>query len=243
MVKTMKIKKQLTIYFKFVIGMCAILAVILACLFAVRDGYSHWSKRLLYFTQQSNIWIGVTSLVLAILYLIEKNKNKILIKEYMYTFKYIFTVSITITGIIFCTLLAPFADFDIWTSSSILTHIVVPVLSIIDFFIDDKEIVYKKKHIFLSLIPPLIYFVFAEILCILKVDFGRGDPYPYFFMDFYAEAGLFGYINSSPPQLGTMYWIIIIMILIISLGYLYYSLHSYTRKNRKQLNSKTKKAV
>ena len=239
----MKTRKKLSIYLKSIIGICAIIAVTLACLFAVRDGYSHWYKRLLYFTQQSNIWIGVSSLVLVFLSLIEKSKNKVLIKEYMYVLKYIFTVSITITGIIFCVLLAPFADFDIWTSSSILTHIVVPILSIIDFFVDDKEIVFKKKHILLSLIPPLIYFVFAEILCILKVDFGRGDPYPYFFMNFYSEAGLFGYINSSPPQLGTMYWIIIIMLLIIFLGYLYYAFHSHTRKKRKKLISKTKKAV
>ena len=104
--------------------------------------------------------------------------------------KYIFTVSITITGVIFCSILAPFADFDIWAFASILTHVVVPLLSIFDFFTNKYIVKTTKKSKWLTFIPPLVYFVITSILCIMKIDFGRGDPYPYFFMDYYSEVGL-----------------------------------------------------
>ena len=83
----------------------------------------------------------------------------------MYVCKYIFTVSITITGLIFCGLLAPFADYNVWVFSSVLTHVVVPVLSIADFFVDDYKIDFKRFHIFLTLIPPFAWFVQYLLRC------------------------------------------------------------------------------
>lgn len=225
-------RKIVSIVCNIVISVSAILGIFLACINATRDGYSSWYKRLLYFTQLSNIWIGVLSIVFLVIMVLEIVKNKIIIKDYLYILKYVFTVSITITGIIFCVLLAPFADFNVWTFSSILTHVVVPVVSIFDYFICDLKVKLTKKHIYYTLIPPLIYFVFASILCLMKVDFGRGDPYPYFFMNFYSEVGWFGYRNDGLPELGTFYWIIIIFLLILGLGKLYYKIHPATRKKK-----------
>ena len=160
-------KKKISICLKFTIAFSAFVGVILAMIFANRDGYTDWYRRLFYFTQQSNIWIGITCFIMAILAVFELNKNKQLIKKYLYILKFIFTVSITITGLIFCGLLAPFADFNVWSFSSILTHVVVPILSIVDFFLEDYSMVLTKNHVFASLIPPFIYFVFASILCFL----------------------------------------------------------------------------
>lgn len=205
------------------------MGVTLACVFAQRDGYSHWYKRLLYFTQQSNIWIGIVCFLMAILSIMELVNKKSLIKRYMYVLKFIFAVSITITGVIFCGLLAPFADYDVWHFSSVLTHVVVPVLAIIDYFVNYKQTPLKRSHIFLSLIPPSLYFIFAMTLSAFKVDFGRGDTFPYFFINFYSEVGLFGFTNEGElPQLGTAYWVMAILALILNLGYLYYRVHPTT---------------
>ena len=226
--------KAFPIALNFLIFILSTLGFLLACLFASRDGYSHWLTRLLYFTQQSNLWIGITSLIFAIM-LLKGNISAEHLKT-ISVFKYIFTVSITITGIVFCALLAPFADFDIWTFSSILTHIVVPLLSIIDFFTNKNIVKLDKKYIWYTLIPVLIYFVFASVLCVLKVDFGRGDPYPYFFMDYYSEVGLFGFINDTPPQIGSFYWFIFFFIFIYILSITYHKIHTYllNRKNKQK---------
>lgn len=199
------------------------LSVIVACYNAVEDGYSHWSRRLLYFTNQSNIWIGLTCLVAVILLLLKKENTASY--RTLIIIKYVFTVSITITCLIFCCLLAPFAEmenYNAWNMASIFAHVIVPVLSVIDFFTDDYQIFFTKKHAIFSVIPPLLYFIFCMFLSAFSIDFGRGEIYPYFFMNFNTEAGLFGFVGTTnPPQMGTIYWLVIILALILGISYLY----------------------
>lgn len=224
--------KHTPIIFNFLIFLFSATGFLLSCFFAQRDGYSHWLKRLLYFTQQSNLWIGITSLIFAIL-LIKKNTSTRDL-QIISILKYIFTISITITGVIFCTLLAPFADFEIWTFANLLTHIVVPVLSICDFFTNPNILRLQKKHIWLALVPPLVYFILTSILCMLKIDFGRGLAYPYFFMDFFSEAGFFGFIAEWPPQIGSFYWIVFFFIFIYLLSTAYFKIHTFLVNKREQ---------
>ena len=48
---------------------------------------------LLYFTIQSNMWIGLTSIFLFNIKLLEKYKKTSIIKKWMYVVKYVFTVN------------------------------------------------------------------------------------------------------------------------------------------------------
>jgi len=223
---TKKIRRtHITFIINILIFICAIAGFILACVFAKRDGYTHWATKFLYFTQLSNIWIGLTSLAAAIM-LVRPSKSASRIRA-LSTFKYIFTVSIAITGIVFSTLLAPFADFEVWTLASILSHVVVPILSIIDFFTNELLAPPAFKHTFYALIPPAAYFVYAGILGACNVDFGRGDPFPYFFMNFHSDVGLFGfgYQENGLPEFGTVYWLIFLLLFIYVLGWAFYKLH------------------
>lgn len=224
-------RKNLSIILNFLIAVTATFAVALALITAKENGYSHWTKRLLYFTQQSNVWIGVTCLIFGILLLIEKKKGKPM-HNWLYLFKYVFTVSITITGIIFCSLLAPFAEENIWYFSSVLTHVVVPFLSVVDFFLLEKMPL-KRWYTFISLIPPLCYFVLATVLSAMNVDFGKGETFPYFFMNINSAVGLFGFRTTDTyPELGTFYWILVITLLIYGLAWAYFRLHPAV-KNKK----------
>ncbi len=229
----LSIDKYLSIIFNLSIFLFSIIGFFLSCLYARRDGYSHWLTRLLYFTQQSNLWIGITSLVFAIMLI--KGNTSIKNLKIISIFKYMFTVSITVTCVVFCSFLAPFADFNVWTFASVLTHILVPFLSVIDFFTNKSIVKIDKKHVWYALFPVLIYFVFASILCILRVDFGRGDPYPYFFMDFYSEVGLFGFIAKWPPQIGSFYWLVFFFVLIYLLSNAYYKIQIYFLNKREKL--------
>lgn len=225
-------RKTFSIVLNLSIAFCATLGVLLALFTAVENGYSHWSKRLLYFTQLSNVWIALICFAFGTLLLVEKKKGKPMMKNWLYLLKYVFTVSITVTGLIFCTLLAPFSEENIWYFSSILTHVVVPVLAIVDFFLLENMPL-KKRHTFIALIPPLCYFVFATILSALNVDFGKGETFPYFFMNIYSEVGLFGFRTTDTyPELGTFYWIFVITLLIYGLAWAYYRLHPAVRKKK-----------
>ena len=216
-------KNKVSLSVKSFIALCSIISVVIACFHAVEDGYSHWVKRLLYFTNLSNIWIGLTCLIAVILLLLNKENAKSY--RVLIIIKYVFTVSITITCLVFCCLLAPFAEtenYNAWNLASVFAHVIVPILSVIDFFIDDYKIVFNKLHASFSVIPPLLYFLFSMILTAFNIDFGRGTTYPYFFMNFHTEAGLFGFVSTTnPPQMGTIYWLILILGLILGISFLY----------------------
>ena len=224
--------KYIPIIVNFLIFILAGLGFILSCYFSKADGYYHWLTRLLYFTQQSNLWIGITSLIFAIV-LLRENSSENTIKI-VSVFKYIFTVSITITCFIFCSVLAPFAgDYNAWTFYSVLTHVVVPILAIADLFTNKNIVKFDKKFVLYTILPPLIYFIFTSVLVMLKFDFGRGEPFPYFFMNYYSEVGLFGFVAKWPPQIGSFYWIVFLFGFIYLLSIAYYKLLCCI-KNRKQ---------
>ena len=233
--RILQLKKEGKLYpvaLNLAIAALAFFGVLLACLLATRDGYSTWTRRMLYFTQQSHLWIAAVSLVFALLLLRSDVSEQALRRVGL--FKYIFTVSITVTGIIFCGLLAPFADMPVWYLSNVITHVIVPILAVLDFFADAWIRPLHKRDALYALIPPAAWFLFASVLCALRVDFGKGEPYPYFFMDFYSEVGLFG-AKATPgerPMLGSFYWFALLLFLVCGLCFAYRVLHQKIWKLR-----------
>ena len=229
-------RKKVSCVLKWLVVACSLGGIVLAMFFAQRDGYNHWANRPMYFTTQSNIWVGITFLILAIVPFTKAKDNKKFMNR-LYIFKYIFTVSITITGLVFCCLLAPFADehsYDAWTLSSFLTHVFTPAFAIIDFFLDDYDIVFRKRDILYTTLPPFYYFIFASILGILGIDFGRGDPFPYFFLNYRSPAGFFGFSDQPPYIVGSFYWILLMLLLVLGFGLLYARLHPTSIRIRKE---------
>ena len=181
-------------------------------------GYSHWSKRFLYFTAQSNLWIGGIMLLFLLYFFLDATPPKAL-----YLCKYIFTVSITMTGLIFCGLLGPFGDpsYHLWAFSGWLTHIFSPAFAIADLFLDEGQILIRGGQVWLCVLPPLVYALFTILLEELGTDFGRGLPYPYFFMYYRSPVGLFGFANQIPFFAGTFYWLILFFLLVMGIGFFY----------------------
>ena len=221
-------KNKISNYLKLAIFIASFSGVIWSFFSAEADGYSHWATRLLYFTAQSNIWIGLTVLILLIAPLIMTDMSP-RAKNTLYAVRYVFTVSITLTAFIFCAVLAPTAHkggYNAWTPASIITHMIVPTLAVVDFFLDTYRVKLSRSHVALSVVPPLIYLVFASILCILKVDFGRGDPFPYVFFNFYSPAGVFGFSSEMPYVIGSFYWMLFMLGIIIGVGAFYKKLYN-----------------
>jgi hypothetical protein len=82
----------------------------------------------------------------------------------------------------------------------------------------------------LVLIPPLLYVIFSSILFFLNVDFGRGDPFPYFFLNYSSPAGFFGTSDEMPYAVGSFYWLIVLSLLVFGLGALYRFLYKKMQK-------------
>ena len=153
-------RNQISFSLKFVTAAAALVGVVWSFFNATADGYSHWSKRLLYFTSLSNLWIALTFIALLVAARSKVWGENVRVKNFLYILKYIFTVSITLTGFIFCAVLAPGSSnvgYNAWTAASILTHVAVPILAIVDFFVDTYRVNLIKRHILLTTVPPLLY--------------------------------------------------------------------------------------
>lgn len=211
-------RKIASLVLKSLIALSVIVAVIVHVI--------AFPEALLYFTTQSNIWIGVTCIVGIVL--IARNRP---IKQWMYSVKLIFTVSITLTGVVYCTLLAPYMGDEAFTFSSTLLHVVVPLLAVADFFVYDYVADFKKWECVTVTIPPIYYLIFASIGYVLNWDFGYGDNYPYFFVNWGSPAGAFGF-SSESPYIGVFYYVLILSAFVIGVAALYMLLAKLIRRKR-----------
>ena len=217
-----EVMKKISFILKCLIVLSAFIGITLCFIFAKRDGYSHWATRLMYFTCQSNIWIALSVLSILLSPYVKFLQGE-KAKELLYILRYIFTVSIVVTGIVYCGLLAPFAykeNYNAWTLSNLITHVIVPSLSVADFIIDENRVSLRGEHVLFTAVPPLCYFVLAGILNLLNVDFGRGETYPYFFLNLKSEVGLFGAALEPEPALGTFYWILVLIAIVFGVALL-----------------------
>lgn len=217
----------LTIILRLCAILCSTTGIVICLINARFDGYSHWTKRLLYFTTQSNLWL-VAIKIISLLKIRKPNRT-------VYVADYVFTVNITLTGIIFTFLLAPFADasYHVWSVSSYLTHVLAPIFAVADFFFSVKNFRLNKKEIFYCLIPGLTYSLLTFMLTFVGLDFGRGENYPYFFYNYFSPAKLLGFSNIFPFYMGTFYWIVIICSLMLMFGWAYAKLSNLaTNKNK-----------
>lgn len=181
---------------------------------------------LMYFTIQSNILIALVSLIG--LYYLFFNKN---VPNWWYIIKFVSTISITLTGTVFCFVLAPTMGVFAWNKVNIFTHVVVPICAVLDFFVTCVESNIKMKDVIYTLIPPILYVIYAIVGYICNWQFSEGVNYPYFFLNWGSEAGAFGF-STSLPYMGCIWWILIIVILLIITGFIYLNLLNILKKHK-----------
>ena len=180
---------------------------------------------ILYFTTQSNIWIMLIALVM-VFYDIAKTT----IPKIVYVIKYIFTVSIMVTGIVYNLILAPqyaiyFGSFfKAYSMSVTILHVVVTLLAFISYVLFDEN-PFKRKFNLLGYTMPMLYFLFIIVLSIVSsndyiFDGMDGAPsrFPYFFLD-YINNGWFT-LTGNIAKLGTFYWFLISLVLVVAISQL-----------------------
>ena len=174
------IRKWMSIVLEVTVAVCAVAGVALSPCF-------------LYFTIQSNLWIAATLAAFAVWQIVKMFKPSAKdIPEAMWRLKFVFTVSITLTGGVFCAVLAPTTPGAFGDAASVLTHVVVPVCAIADLFVA-KHDAPDFGIVVWALVPLIYYLAFATIGFVLNWDFGNGRNYPYFFLNWTSPAGVFGF--------------------------------------------------
>lgn len=225
-------EKVVSLINKGIVVISVIMGVILSVLQRT-DAFMSGASTFLYFTIQSNIWIGLICLVFIIIEIINRIKHVNFYKRWMYIIKFIFTVSITLTGLVFCTVLAPTMKALAWNITNVLTHVIVPLFSIIDLFVDRSNFKYSHKHCLLSLIPPAYYLIFSLICYFADIKFAYGENFPYFFLNYSSPAGVFGFSNVMPYFMGSFYWIVLMLLLVLAFAYIYRFIDSKIKNSAK----------
>ena len=185
-----------------------------------------------FFTVQSNIFIIVMSLLFLVNDVMLLINKKSFVNQTLLLIKYVATVAITITFIVFFTLLAPLMGVDYLLSfNNFSLHAIVPILAIVDFILFDTDINLTYKNSLLATIAPISYVVFVYIGAIFKLRYGENLYYPYFFLDFEKNGFFF------EKGFGIIPWIIILLAGICGLGFLYCLI---IKLRQKSLSNETK---
>ena len=182
-----------------------------------------------FFTVQSNIFIIAMAFIFLINEIMLLLNKKSFVNQILLHIKYVATVAITITFLVFFTMLAPLMGADYLLSfNNFSLHAIVPILAIVDFILFDTDIKLTYKNCLLCTIPPICYVIFVYVGSIFKLQYSENLYYPYFFLDYESNGFLF------EKGFGIIPWIIILVIGICGLGYLY----CFIIKVRQKLQSK-----
>ena len=185
-----------------------------------------------FFTVQSNIFIMLIALLFLVNEVVQLISKKNLINQVLLHIKYVATIGITITFIVFFTMLAPLMGMDYLLSfKNFSLHAIVPILAIVDFFLFDTDIQLTYKSSLLAAIPPVCYVAFVYIGAFFKIQYAKDLYYPYFFLNIDTNGFFF-----EKGTMGVIPWIIILLAFIIGLGCFYCLLMKLRQKG---LNKKS----
>ena len=206
--------KRISIILKLIVIISAVTGTMISA-FAGRSTFMGGKTVLMYFTIQSNILIA---LICAWgVYLIARDRD---IRENWYTVKLVGTVSITLTGVVFVVLLAPVLGPEAWNLQNTLTHVIVPVAAVADYFVTASGAGLPVKNVLYVIIPPLLYAIYSGIGYVRNWKFAGGYNYPYFFLNWGSPAGAFGF-SRELPYMGCAWWILLLLVFLIVVGYGY----------------------
>ena len=206
-------QKTTSILLKILVALSAVIGTILSALEG-RTAFMGGHRVFMYFTIQSNIAVAIISVIGLVL--LRKRE----ISALWWVIKFVGAVSITLTGVVFCFVLAPTLGEMAWNLQNILTHVVVPIGAVTDFFVAGMSSSIRKRNTFWVIVPPILYAVYAGIGYVSGWEFAPGVNYPYFFLNLGSPAGAFGFTDEL-PFMGCVWWILILLAALLIVVYLY----------------------
>lgn len=188
----------------------------------------------LYYTVQSNLLVIFTAAVVLFFEYRRLREGKEVPREVQFL-RLFSTVAITLTFLVFSLMLTPQMLLEgngayLTTPGNLFVHNLVPIGAILDFCFFGSVKNLKKRCGFCGLIPALAYLFFVFICVACGVTFS-GNTVPYFFVDFKT----YGWLRISGAGIGVLYWVLILAVLLIGLGFGYMAV-ARKRENRKAMD-------
>ncbi len=221
-----KVRRCVSVVLKTIVILSAVIGIAMSA-YAGRNSFMGGTKVFMYFTVQSNIAVALISAIGCFLMLKDRK-----VGEAWYVIQFVGAVAITLTGVVFGFVLAPTLGANAWNIQNTLTHLVVPVAAVADFFVVASGAGIRKRNVIYVIIPPILYAIYAGIGYVRKWDFAMGLNYPYFFLNLGSPAGAFGFTKEM-PYMGTAWWIAVLLVFLVIVGYVYLLIADIGRKNKR----------
>ena len=218
------------------------MVAVIASVYGMIRSNSNWMF-LTYFTNLSNIFVDIV-LVGFIVFEFRAiiQKKPIVHSNIAYRVKFLATISITLTFLVYMLILAPNASGGVLHAylsngaGSLCVHFINPVLAILDFFLFDYEFQATKLDGLYGVIPPLVYVAFVFTLSFFGMRWGTMYA-PYNFLNYGAKVGWFGFDLSTMGWesfgVGVVYMIVILVLIFIGLGYLFLFIQGLRKKKKR----------
>ena len=165
-----------------------------------------------YYTIQSNIFIGIISSIFAYQeYQVLRGKKRKIPLVY-YILKMVATVSVSLTFfVVFAYLgfITKGGHIPLLRNSNLFFHLIIPIVSILNYVIFEKTDLIKFKHIFYGLLPTILYEIYYTINLLLNMKNGRVSK----IYDWYSftQNGILMPIIVAPMMLSITYLISLII--------------------------------
>ena len=198
------LQKRISCFLKLIVVISALVGTLLSA-YAGRRSFMGGSRVFMYFTIQSNL--AVAAVCAVGFFLILRGKP---VSNAWFVLKFVATVSITLTGVVFAFVLAPTFRANAWS-------------------LPNTEFEISKKKVFYVTIPPALYVIYAGIGYIRGWEFADGIHYPYFFLNWGSSLGAFGFSNQL-PFMGCAWWVFFLLLFLIGIGYVYLFLADHIKK-------------
>ncbi|MHB8963703.1 MAG: Pr6Pr family membrane protein [Saccharofermentanales bacterium] len=167
----------------------------------------------LYFTTQSNLWIAQICLLFLVADIFTAGRRRL--PQWLYVFKFMFTISILLTFVVFFALLAPLMSASyLFSMGNLLLHLITPMLALADFVLCDYGFRTSRGYVLFGAVMPLLYMMEAYGLAFLGVSYGNRRV-PYYFMD-YEKLGWFAIGDGS---IGVAYWVAGITLILLAMSW------------------------
>jgi magnesium-transporting ATPase (P-type) len=189
---------------------------------------------LLFFTLQSNIWIIFIMILFGINDCVLLKKGRGFLNEKWFRVKFVFTVSLTLTFLVFGLLLFPAIPLDYSLSVTSLTlHLIAPIIAIADFAAFDHGRPLERTDIVMALLPPLYYVLFVVACNLIGLRFPPdGNVAPYFFMDYET----YGWLAITSSGIGVVYWGLFLFLAVMMIAF---SLRAFAIIIQRKMTAKT----
>ncbi|MEG1706960.1 MAG: hypothetical protein RR291_05650, partial [Clostridia bacterium] len=190
----------------------------------------------------SNVFVSIVMAIYLVIDIINLSGKKVIAPYWLNMLKFISTVGITLTFIVFGLVLTPqmvangYGEY-VTAVSSICMHMVAPVLTILDWCLFDCNITHKRWSFTYGAFFPILYFIFANVCVMLGADFGTHgtfQKFPYFFLDY----DTLGWFNIGDGKIGVFYWIVVMIAFVAGLGVLLLYINKKAMSHRELIRKK-----